>query len=75
MYSFAGLNDKISKAKVNKVSFNKIFVALNVYLQNEGTCHLSQEDNMGNHWSLLVINIAETNSYCNDSLSWPVPLT
>jgi len=30
MYSFAGLNDKISKAKVNKVPVNKIFEALNV---------------------------------------------
>jgi len=28
------LSDKISKAKVNKVLLNKIFVALTVYLKN-----------------------------------------
>ena len=44
-----------------------------MYRDADGTCQLSQEDNIGNHWSLLVINITEINSYYGDSLSWPLP--
>ena len=70
MYSLAGLEDKIGKAKKN--GNEKVFVALNVYRKTDGTCQLSQEDNMGNYWSLLM-NITYKNSYYGDSPSWPLP--
>ena len=69
MYSFAGLEDKIREAKTNGISVKKISVALNMYRKTDGTCHISQEDNMGNHWSLLN----DSNAYYGDSLSWPLP--
>ena len=28
---------------------------------------------MGNHWSILIVNITYNNSYYGDSLSWPLP--
>ncbi len=73
IYSFAGANEKVNKAKLNGIPIKKVLVALNVYRTTDGTCLLSQEDNRGNHWSLLVTDIEQSNSYYGDSLSWPLP--
>ena len=75
IHSYHGLKDKVAEANKNKIQVEKIFITFNVVCPKKGgICHLSKEVNeKGNHWTLVVIDIAHMNSYYCDSLCGSLP--
>ena len=72
LYSSAGLNEKICRVYKNSFNLSRIFVALNVGHDDQGT-YVSDENRQGVHWALLIIDVKNGISYYADSLCLSVP--
>ena len=56
LYALSNIKEKIQSAPK---SIEKLFIALNVGCNKDGTSYISSPEKRGFHWSLLVVNIKQ----------------
>lgn len=65
--------DEKLKLKVDRSLYTKVLLALNVGKNPDGTTFVTDGSKIGNHWTLLALDITKHTIFYGDSLGWQVP--